>query len=226
MILDGFAGHKLIERKETPLAKMMTKCRHYSCTFIIAVRTAKYVIKNICRQAKDVVVWADLPEEDLFDLLKEIQYSYLKEILWEQYKALTSQKDYLILNTKAQSFEFVLLSPQQMSFLKAISGIGNFFSRFASGSGKFAKFAGGVQKAANFVTKWAPKVITGVKTGIQFFRSVVGFLDKTGLLNKIDKKGKFREFTDKTGLYKKPDAGSATPHAAGTNGDGMTKTLG
>ena len=27
VILDDFAGHKLIERKETPLAKMMTKCR-------------------------------------------------------------------------------------------------------------------------------------------------------------------------------------------------------
>ena len=112
VILDDFAGHKLIERKETPLAKMMTKCRHYSCTFIIAVQTAKYVIKNIRRQATDVVVWAGLPEEDFFDLLKEIQYSYPKEILWEQYKALTSQKDYLILNTKAQSYEFVLFSPQ------------------------------------------------------------------------------------------------------------------
>ena len=112
VILDDFAGHKLIERKETPLAKMMTKCRHYSCTFIIAVQTAKYVIRNIRRQATDIVVWAGLPEEDFFDLLKEIQYSYPKEELWEQYKALTSPKDYLILNTKAQSYEFVLFSPQ------------------------------------------------------------------------------------------------------------------
>ena len=113
-----------------------------------------------------------------------------------------------------------------MSWLKAISGIGSFFGRFASGTGKFAKFAGGIQKAANFVNKWAPKVITGVKTGIQLFRSGVGFLDKTGLLNKIDKKGKFRDFADKTGLYKKADAGSATPHAAGTNSEGTTQTLG
>ena len=113
-----------------------------------------------------------------------------------------------------------------MSFLKAISGIGNFFSRFASGSGKFAKFAGGVQKAANFVTKWAPKVISGVKTGLSLFRGGVGILDKTGLLSKMDKSNKFRNFANKTGLYKSPDAASATPHAAGTNSDGMTKTLG
>ena len=29
VILDDFAGHPLIENKRTPLAKMMTKCRHY-----------------------------------------------------------------------------------------------------------------------------------------------------------------------------------------------------
>ena len=108
VILDDFAGHKLIERKETPLAKMMTKCRHYNTTFIIAVQTAKYVIKNIRRQATDIVVWAGLPEEDFFDLMKEIQYSYNKDELWQQYRRLTNQKDYLILNTKAQSYEFVL----------------------------------------------------------------------------------------------------------------------
>ena len=108
VILDDFAGHKLIERKETPLAKMMTKCRHYNTTFIIAVQTAKYVIKNIRRQATDIVVWAGLPEEDFFDLMKEIQYSYNKDELWQQYRRLGNQKDYLILNTKAQSYEFVL----------------------------------------------------------------------------------------------------------------------
>jgi hypothetical protein len=72
VILDDFAGHKLIERKETPLAKMMTKCRHYSTTFIIAVQTPKYVIKNIRRQATDVVIWLGLSQEDFYELFKEI----------------------------------------------------------------------------------------------------------------------------------------------------------
>ena len=107
VVLDDFAGHKLIERKETPLARMMTKCRHYSCTFIIAVQTAKYVIKNIRRQATDVVVWAGLSEEDFFELMKEIQYSYDKDALWNEYRQLSSQKDHLILNVKAHSYHFV-----------------------------------------------------------------------------------------------------------------------
>jgi hypothetical protein len=82
VVLDDFAGHPLLERKETPLARMMTKCRHYSCTFIVAVQTAKYVIKNIRRQATDVVVWAGLSEEDFHQLFKEIAFSYNEPQLW------------------------------------------------------------------------------------------------------------------------------------------------
>ena len=113
-----------------------------------------------------------------------------------------------------------------MSWLKAIGGIGRFFGKWAGGSGGWAKFAGGISKAANFITKWTPKVINGVKTGIELFRSGVGFLDSTGLLGKMDKKGKFRDFGNKTGLYKSPDAASAKPAAVGTNSEGTTQTLG
>ena len=107
VILDDFAGHSLIENKRTPLAKMMTKCRHYSTTFIIAVQTAKYVIKDIRRQATDVVVWAGLNEEDFYQLFKEIQYSYNVNDLWNQYRQLSNQKSHLILNCKAHSYTFV-----------------------------------------------------------------------------------------------------------------------
>jgi hypothetical protein len=107
VVLDDFAGHKLIERKETPLAKMMTKCRHYSCTFIIAVQTPKYVIKNIRRQATDVVVWLGLTQEDFFELFKEIAYSYDVKRLWEEYRRLKTQTSHLILNIKAHTYRFI-----------------------------------------------------------------------------------------------------------------------
>ena len=107
VILDDFAGHALIENKRTPLAKMMTKCRHYSTTFIVAVQTAKYVIKDIRRQATDVVIWAGLNEEDFMQLFKEIQYSYNVDELWNEYRKLTNQKDHLILNCKAHSHTFI-----------------------------------------------------------------------------------------------------------------------
>jgi hypothetical protein len=110
VVLDDFAGHPLIERKETPLARMMTKCRHYSCTFIIAVQTCKYVIKNIRRQATDVVVWSGLSQEDFFMLFKEIAFSYDFKILWEEYRKLPTQTSHLILNIKAHSYRFVVVN--------------------------------------------------------------------------------------------------------------------
>ena len=113
-----------------------------------------------------------------------------------------------------------------MSWLKALGSVGRFFGKWAGGNSGFAKFASGVQKAANFVTTWAPKVISGVKTGLEIFRGGVGLLDKTGLLSKMDKSGKFRDFANKTGIYKSSDAASATPVASGSNSEGMTKTLG
>jgi hypothetical protein len=109
VILDDFAGHKLIERKETPLAKMMTKCQHYSTTFIIAVQTPKYVIKNIRRQATDVVIWLGLNQEDFFELFKEIPYSYNADELWETYRRLPTQTSHLILNIKAHLYRFVIV---------------------------------------------------------------------------------------------------------------------
>jgi hypothetical protein len=107
VVLDDFAGHPLLERKETPLARMMTKCRHYSCTFIIAAQTVKYVIKNIKRQATDIVIWSGISQEDFFDLFKEIAFSYNMKELWEEYRTLPTQISHLVLNIKAQKYRFV-----------------------------------------------------------------------------------------------------------------------
>jgi hypothetical protein len=107
VVLDDFAGHPLLERKETPLARMMTKCRRYSCTFIIAAQTVKYVIKNIKRQATDTVIWSGVSQEDFTDLFKEIAFSYDYKQLWEEYRKLPTQTSHLILNIKAQKYRFV-----------------------------------------------------------------------------------------------------------------------
>jgi hypothetical protein len=112
VVLDDFAGHKLIERRDTPLAKMMTKCRHYSCTFIVAVQTPKFVIKNIRRQATDIVIWLGLSEEDFHLLFKEIAYSYPVDQLWEEYRRMPTQTSHLILNIKAKDYRFVVVDVQ------------------------------------------------------------------------------------------------------------------
>ena len=65
------------------------------------------MIKDIRRQATDVVIWAGLGEEDFIQLFKEIQYSYDLPALWNEYRSLTCQKDHLILNVKARTYTFV-----------------------------------------------------------------------------------------------------------------------
>jgi hypothetical protein len=107
VILDDFAGHTLIQRKETPLAKLMTKCMHNSTTFIVCIQTARYVIKTLRRQATDIVIWQGISEEDFAALFKEIAYSYNIKALWEEYRMLPTQTSHLILNIKAQSYRFV-----------------------------------------------------------------------------------------------------------------------
>ena len=71
------------------------------------MQTAKYVIKDIRRQATDVVVWAGLNEEDFMQLFKEIQFSYPVYEIWDEYRQLENQKDHLILNVKAHSYQFI-----------------------------------------------------------------------------------------------------------------------
>ena len=54
-----------------------------------------------------VVIWAGLNEEDFIQLFKEIQYSYDVDALWNEYRKLTNQKDHLILNAKAHTYQFI-----------------------------------------------------------------------------------------------------------------------
>jgi integrase len=71
------------------------------------LQTPKYVIKNIRRQATDVVVWLGLNEEDFFELFKEIAYAYDVDALWSHYRELKTQTSHLILNIKAHQYRFV-----------------------------------------------------------------------------------------------------------------------
>ena len=84
-----------------------------------------------------------------------------------------------------------------MSF---VSGIGNFASRFAGKSGLLGGLARGVSKAAGLVTKYAPKVISIAKNVYSGVKTGLAFMQKTGLMNKIDKKGKFTNAMSKVSL--------------------------
>ena len=87
-----------------------------------------------------------------------------------------------------------------MGILSWISKVGGIASRFAGKSGVIGSIAGGISKAANLITNYAPKVMNVAKTAMGVAKTGFGFLQKTGLLNKIDKKGNFTRFAGKIGL--------------------------
>ena len=81
-----------------------------------------------------------------------------------------------------------------------MSKIGSWASRFAGKSGFLGGLARGVSKAAGLVTKYAPKVISIAKNVYSGVKTGLGFLQKTGIMNKIDKKGNFTNAMSKVGL--------------------------
>ena len=72
VVLDDMASHPLLQRKESELSRLMTKCRHYNLTFIIAVQTPKFILKNLKRMCTDVVLYKGCGEEDFKNLMKEV----------------------------------------------------------------------------------------------------------------------------------------------------------
>jgi hypothetical protein len=90
---DDFARQNPFERKETLLCKVMTKCRYYSCPVPIARQIVKNVTNKKKRQAKGIVFWALVREDDFHDVMKEIEYFYNEAELWTRYRDFQSQCD-------------------------------------------------------------------------------------------------------------------------------------
>ena len=105
VVLDDFAGHPLLQRKESELCRIMTKCRHYNLTFCIAVQTPKFILKNIKRMLTDLVVYKGVGEEDFMDLVKEISHPWKNKELFEEYKKLTNPHSKMIFNLSADSYK-------------------------------------------------------------------------------------------------------------------------
>ena len=87
-----------------------------------------------------------------------------------------------------------------MGLLSFINKVGGFASRFAGRSGVVGSIAGGISRAANLISTYAPKVINIGRTVMGVAKTGLGIMQKTGLLNKIDKKGNFTKLAGKIGL--------------------------
>ena len=106
LIMDDFAGHPLLSKVESPLARMLTKTRHYNLTAILAVQTWRFVNLNFKRLCTDIVIWKGFSEEDFKNMLTQTPNDRNWKELWTEYSALPSPHSHLRLHINASTLSF------------------------------------------------------------------------------------------------------------------------
>ena len=107
LILDDFAASPLLNKKDSPLVRMLTKTRHYNLTAIIVAQTIKFVPLNLKRMATDIILYAKYSDEDFLTVLEQTPNSLNKKQALEQYRKLKNPHDRLVINITADKAEFV-----------------------------------------------------------------------------------------------------------------------
>lgn len=105
LVLDDFAGHKLINKPDAELCRILTKTRHYNITCILAVQSTKFVIKNLKRICTDLVLWRGVSWDDFYDLQRELPHNFNVKDVWEDYKNLSDPHSKLVMNLYDGSYE-------------------------------------------------------------------------------------------------------------------------
>jgi hypothetical protein len=81
LILDDFMGSDLLERKESPVVKLMSKLRHYNITTIISQQSTKGIGRTIRRLTSDCILWKGIGKKDFMKLLDEMPIEISKDYL-------------------------------------------------------------------------------------------------------------------------------------------------
>jgi hypothetical protein len=98
LILDDFASHPLLKRKEDELSRMLKKLRHFLMTVIICVQTVKSIPKDIKRNLSDLILFPGISEYDFKELIREIPGGFNFEEVWEYYRQLSNKHDMFTLH--------------------------------------------------------------------------------------------------------------------------------
>ena len=106
LILDDFAGHDLIKKVDSPLAKIMTKVRHYHLTVIISAQTWRFINLNLKRLCSDIVIGVGFSIEDFQHMIQQTPTGKNWKQLWEQYKDLPDKHSKMIIHCVSGDVEF------------------------------------------------------------------------------------------------------------------------
>ena len=106
LVMDDFAGHPLLKDVNSPLAKLLTKTRHYHITAILAVQSWRFVNLNFKRLCSDIVIWKGFSQQDFQHMIEQTPSNVDWKTLWEQYKDLPSNHSNLQINIAADTMSF------------------------------------------------------------------------------------------------------------------------
>ena len=96
LILDDFAGHPLLKKVDSPLARMLTKTRHYHLTVIVGAQTWRFINLNLKRLCSDIIIGVGFSIEDFENMIKQTPGSFNWKTLWDQYSKLKGKHAKLI----------------------------------------------------------------------------------------------------------------------------------
>jgi hypothetical protein len=105
LILDDFMGSDLLERKESPIVKLMSKLRHYNITTIVSQQSTKGIGRTVRRLTSDCCLWKGIGYEDFMKLLDEMPIEVGKDYLWSLYQTLKNKHDYLEIHPHCNVYE-------------------------------------------------------------------------------------------------------------------------
>jgi hypothetical protein len=90
LIMDDFASHPMLKRKEDPLSRMLKKLRHFNINVVICVQTTKSIPKDLKRILTDCVLFPGISEEDFKYLIKESPLGVKSpDELWNEYSKIS-----------------------------------------------------------------------------------------------------------------------------------------
>ena len=105
LVLDDFAEHPLVSRKDSELNRLLTKSRHYNITTIMTVQSTKFLIKNLKRICSDICIWRGIGEEDFTDLMKMVPHSFNTDDLYSRYRRMVSPNAVFTVHVQSGTIE-------------------------------------------------------------------------------------------------------------------------
>jgi hypothetical protein len=102
LILDDFASHPLLKKREDSLSRTLKKLRHFNITVVICVQTVKSIPKDLKRNLSDLIVFPGISEEDYIHLIRESSascFDYKK--LWNEYRKIKDKHTSMGLHIEA-----------------------------------------------------------------------------------------------------------------------------